>query len=148
MQLLADRLRMLNIDWNERPLSEADLYRLCRRFRVKLIEMPLGVSGFYYRAGGRDFIAIDSRLSGIERLKVAFHELGHFLFHAPDSGATASFHRVGRRTRKEIEADVFAVCALIPRTELEAKTICELIDKGWPPDLVAERHRVLERYNI
>lgn len=110
--------------------------------------MPLRVGGFYYRAGGRDFIAIDSRLSGVERLKVAFHELCHFLFHAPSSGATANFHGVGRRTRQEREADVFAVCALIPRAMLETKAAQEFIDEGWPPDLVAERHMVFERYRI
>jgi hypothetical protein len=97
MRLLAEKINKLKTGWNERALTEADFYRLCRRFKVSVTEMPLSVGGFYYRVGGRDFIAVNSRLAGAEKLAVLFHELGHFLFHAPDSGATANFHRVGRR---------------------------------------------------
>lgn len=66
--------------------------------------MPLRIGGFYYRVMGRDHIAVDSRLAGKAKLAMIFHELGHFLFHAPDSGAMANFQGVGRRTRKEVEA--------------------------------------------
>ena len=69
--------------------------------------MPLSTGGFYYRVMGRDFIAVDSRLPSAKKLFVLFHELGHFLFHTPESGATANFHSVGRRTRVECEADLF-----------------------------------------
>ncbi len=148
MHLLANRVRKLNIAWNVRALGEDDLYRICKRFKIRLVEMPLRVGGFYYRAGGRDFIAIDSRLSGVERLKVAFHELGHFLFHAPSSGATANFHGVGRRTRQEREADAFALCALIPRTYVETRTTAQLIDDGVTPEMIAERVRTYERYGV
>ena len=69
-----------------------------------------------------------------------FHELGHFLLHLPDSGTTANFHGVGHRDRKEREADIFAVCALIPRDWIVGRTADELVsDEGLPPDLVAER---------
>lgn len=146
--MLADRISKLNIGWNERPLDEPDFYRLCRRFKIKVTEMPLRVGGFYYRAGGRDFIAVNSRLSGIEKLAVLFHELAHFLFHSPDHGATANFHRIGRRTRKECEADVFALCAMIPRTMLAQRTASELIDDGFSVDVVTARQAVLERYGL
>ncbi|MBK6724807.1 MAG: ImmA/IrrE family metallo-endopeptidase [Acidobacteria bacterium] len=49
---------------------------------------------------GSDFIAIDSRLTGNERLMVLFHELAHFLFHTPETGESANFHRIGRKTRQ------------------------------------------------
>lgn len=149
MQFFTDKISQLDIGWNERPLGEADFYRLCKRYKIGVQEMPLTVSGFYYRLMGRDFIAVDSRLAGPQKLAVLFHEIGHFLFHTPESGATANFHGVGRRTRKEREADVFALCALIPRTWIESRSSQELIDdEGFPPEMLAERHKILERYRI
>lgn len=148
MQILVDKIHKLHIGWNERVLDEVDFYKLCRRFRINVTEMPLNVGGFYYRVGGRDFIAVDSRLRGATRLTVLFHELGHFLFHAPDSGTTANFHHVGRRTRKECEADVFSLCAVIPRYQIETRTGNELIDEGVPPETVIARRTVYQRYGL
>lgn len=148
MHFLTEKIRHLKIGWNERELTETDFYRLCRRFKIKVVEMPLGTGGFYYRVLGRDFIAVDSRLPREKKLFILFHELGHFLFHTPESGATANFHGVGRRTRIELEADVFALCALIPKQLIEAKAVQELIDESLSPEIVAERLAVLERYGI
>jgi Zn-dependent peptidase ImmA (M78 family) len=143
MHFLAEKISKLKIGWNERALTEDDLYRICRRFKVSVIEEPLSTRGFYYRLAGRDFITIDSRLSGTNRLAVLFHELGHFLLHVPETGPAANFHRVGRRTRKEIEADVFALCALIPHTIIESRRIDELAADGtYPADLIAARHKI------
>lgn len=148
MHFLLTKLQSLKIGWNEVPLSELDFHRLCRRFKIRVVEMPLTVDGFYYRAKGIDSIAISSTLKGAKRLAVMFHELGHFLFHAPDHGATANFHGVGRPTRKECEADVFALCALIPRDLLLEKTIDELIDLGFPADLITQRVSVYRRHGL
>jgi len=98
MHFFRRKLAQLKIDWNERPLDEQDL---CRRFKIRVEEMPLRCEGFYYRVKGIDSIVIDSKLKGAKRLAVMFQELGHFLFHAPNSGATANFHGVERPTRKE-----------------------------------------------
>lgn len=146
MRFVIDKISQLKTGWNERPLTEADFYRLCKRFRIRVTEMPLSVGGFYYRVMGRDFIAVDSRLAGAEKLAVLFHELGHFLLHTPASGATANFHGVGRRTRQEREADAFALCALIPRSWLASPTIEELADDGFPAEMIAERFAIYERY--
>lgn len=62
MRFLTEKIRHLKIGWNERELTETDFYRLCRRFKIKVVEMPLRTGGFYYRVMGRDFIAVDSRL--------------------------------------------------------------------------------------
>lgn len=140
MRLLCEKIRKLNIGWNESRLTESDFYRLCRRFHITVTEMPLATSGFYYRVKGQDFIALDSRLAGPRRLFVMFHELGHFLLHVPDTGATANFHEVGRRTRKEQEADDFAACAILPRTLIDRHTPEELIDEGFDAELVRQRY--------
>lgn len=148
MRFLTDKITKLRIGWNERPLTEADLYRLCRRFKIGVQEMPLTTGGFYYRVMGGDFIAVDSRLAPAEKLFVLLHELGHFLFHTPESGATANFHGVGRRTRKECEADVFALCALIPRMWIETRSPQELIDDGLTAEMIEARHAILRRYGV
>ncbi|MBK6750525.1 MAG: ImmA/IrrE family metallo-endopeptidase [Pyrinomonadaceae bacterium] len=148
MQFVVDKISPLCPGWNKRPLTEDDFYQLCKRFRIGVTEMPLTVGGFYHRVSGRDFIAVDSRLSGAERVLVLFHELGHFLLHTPDSGATASFHGVQRSSRKEIEADAFALCAVIPKTLLESRSTDELIAEGIDRDTLRERVEIYRRYRL
>lgn len=148
MRLLRQKLEQLKIGWNERELGDEDLYRICRKHKVEIVEMPLRVSGFYYRVKGRDFIAINSLLTGKKRLAVMFHELGHFLLHVPDSGATANFHRVGERTRKEREADLFALCAIMPMAKLANSSKHKLVDEGFDEELVAERLEIYRTYGI
>lgn len=148
MNIISQKLLQLGIGWNVRTLTEADLHRICKRFKVGVTEMPLTVSGFYYRVAGRDHIAVDSRLSGTKKLLVLFHELGHYLLHTPDSGATANFHGVGRRSRKEIEADVFALCAIIPKPRVESGTIDELLDEGIDPDMLRLRIEIYRNHGI
>lgn len=149
MQFLIEKISRLRFSWNKRPLAEADFYRLCRRFHIHVTEMPLRTNGFYYCMKGRHFIAIDSRLTGHKRLFVMFHELAHFLMHSPDDGVTANFHGVGKKTRKEFEADAFALCALLPKAWLERRTPYEIADdEGVPASLVAERAAVYKTYGI
>lgn len=148
MKLLRQKLEQLKIGWNERELGDEDVYRICRKHKVEVVEMPLRVSGFYYRVKGRDFIAINSLLTGKKRLAVMFHELGHFLLHVPDSGATANFHRVGMRTRKEREADLFALCAMLPTAKLSDTSHEELTLEGFDDELVEERLDIFRTYGL
>jgi len=148
MRLLAEKISKLQIGWNERPLTEDDFVTLCGRFGITVDERPLGVAGFYYRVMGRDFIAVDSRLGWPEKLGVLFHELGHFLLHAPRTGPSAGFHGVGRLTRKEREADAFALCALIPKSQIESRSIHDLIDQGFTAEMITGRYALYEQYGI
>lgn len=149
MQFLLKKVTELNFGWNERLLSDKDLYRLCRRFRIQVTEMPLRTDGFYYRVKGRDHIAVNSRLAEPLKLFVLFHELGHFLFHTPASGATANFHGVGGNDRMEREADVFALCSLLPRRSVSGRSVDELVDMtGLPHEKIVERIHLLQRYGF
>ncbi len=149
MKLLIDRISRLCIDWNERPLTENDFYNFCKKHKVTVAEMPLSVSGFYYCVLGKHYIAIDSKLPQPQKLFVMFHEFAHFLLHAPDSGSTANFHGIGRKTRKECEADAFALCALIPKSFIECRSIAELIEiDGIPETVLNERVQLLEKHGI
>ncbi len=148
MNFLLQKIAKLNIGWNECPLNDADLYGLCRRYKITVEELPLRVSGFYYSVMGRHFIAVNSNLKPDRKLFVLFHEFAHFLLHAPDTGATANFHGIGKKTRKEIEADLFALVALIPQPLLLQRSSAELVDEGFHPDDVSERTAIFERYGI
>jgi Zn-dependent peptidase ImmA (M78 family) len=148
MHFLLEKIKSLNIGWNERSLTEADLYRLCARHNITVDELPLQVSGFYYSVMGRHFIAVNSALPRQKKLFVMFHEFAHFLFHTPDRGATANFHGIGRKTRKEAEADLFALVALIPQATLAKRTAAELIEDGYDPEHVRDRLTILEKHAI
>src|SRR5258708_39699087 len=111
--------------------------------------MPLSVSGFYYCMKRRHFIAVDSKLPPQKKLFVMFHEFAHFLMHAPDTGVTANFHGVGKKTRKEAEADAFALCALIPRTWIESQTEQEMLeDEAITREMLHKRIRILQTYAL
>lgn len=149
MKLLVEAISRLNIDWNVRPLTERDFYRLCRRHKVSVDEMPLTVGGFYYSLMGGHYIAIDSRLPPGKKLFVMFHEFAHFLLHTPDATATANFHGIGRKTRKENEADAFAMCALIPQTDLTPDGIAKLtLDESTDMEMLKMRLDLLRRHGI
>ena len=149
MYFSLEKFSKLGIGWNERPLRETDFYRLCRRHRITVDELPLRVSGFYYGVSGRHFIAIDSKLPARKKLFVMFHEFAHDLMHAPDHNATASYHGVGRQTRKEREADHFALVALIPRIWLKTRTPDEIIaDEGVTAGELATRFSLFETYGV
>ncbi len=149
MLFLLDKISGLHCGWNEKPLTQDDFYRLCRRHKVKVQEMPLRVSGFYYCLLGRHYIAINSRLRTDKKLFVMFHEFAHYLMHAPDTGVTANFHGVGKKTRKEAEADAFALCAIIPKRWIECRHVNELTDdEGIPESIIKDRLLVYEAYGI
>jgi Zn-dependent peptidase ImmA (M78 family) len=149
MQLIIAQLQKLKIGWNERPLTEADFYRLCRRYGIRVTEMPLRVGGFHYRVLGRDYIAVDARLKPPEKLAVLFHELGHFLLHAPASATNASFHHVGRKTRAEQEADLFAYCCLVPRKWLFERDMAEIsAEEGISAEVLEARWEIYRRYGV
>lgn len=149
MRFFLEKIEALGVGWNQRSLTDADFHALCRRHKITVQEMPLRVSGFYYSMLGRHFIAVDSRLPSSKKLFVMFHEFAHFLMHAPDNGVTANFHGIGRKTRKETEADLFAAIALIPRCWLETRTAYEIsTEEGIDPEIVAERFEILKDRGI
>ncbi len=75
MNLLAQAIRGHVPYWNVRPLTEADFYRLCRKLKVKVIEIPLRVPGLFMQVGDKRYLYVNSRLQGVEWLRAALHEL-------------------------------------------------------------------------
>lgn len=149
MQFLSRKFSDVLPKWNKAPLTEWDFRRVCRRHGVTLQEMPLTVSGFYYSVLGQHFIAVDRRLSPAKKLFVMFHEFAHHLLHVPDGQATANYHRIGERTRKEKEADAFALCCLIPRTWLESEEVADLCaEAGYDMEMLRDRLELFDRFGL
>ncbi len=149
MLFFLDKISRLRCQWNKRSLTEDDFYRLCRRRKITVVEMPLRTNGFYYCVLGRHYIAIDSRLRQHKKPFVMFHEFAHYLMHSPDTGVTANFHGIGKRTRKESEADAFALCAIIPKTWIESRSVQELVEEdGLPSEIVAQRMAIYAQHRI
>lgn len=149
MLFFLDQISELRCGWNKKPLSEETFHRLCKRRKITVVEMPLRTNGFYYCVKGKHYIAIDSKLKRFDKLFVMFHEFAHYLMHAPDTGTTANFHGVGKRTRKEREADAFALCALIPTKWIEERALDELHgEEGIPLAILKERREIYEMYRL
>lgn len=137
------------LGWNKRVLTEDDFDRLCRRERIKVVEMPLLVSGFYMVRYGRRQIYLDSRPTGVRRLEAALHELGHHYLHAPLPTSSVRFFRLRPGTKEEYEADVFASVALMPAALFRKMAPAEVEEGyGYPRETVEFRLKVLELYGV
>lgn len=141
MKLALAKLKRCVRDLDKRPLTSVDFYRLCRREKIKVIEIPLSVPGFYVVCKGKAYIYLNNRLRGIAWLLAAFHELGHHFLHAPPFATVALFYQLKPDTKQEKEAQAFAIIALIPeplmRKLLASGEYTE--DEGLSAELLKER---------
>ncbi|HMQ03294.1 MAG TPA: ImmA/IrrE family metallo-endopeptidase [Pyrinomonadaceae bacterium] len=147
MKLLLTKIRKLDCGWNERALDENDFFRLCSKHSITVIETAQQTSGFYFSVSGKHFISVSGALRGPRRLFVMFHEFAHFFLHAPY--AAAHFKGVGTKTRQEIEADLFAACAILPQRMIAENSAQALVEElGFPEDLIADRITLFSSYGI
>lgn len=149
MNLLAKAIKAYAPAWNARPLTEDDFYRLCRKLRVKVVEIPLCVPGLFMQVGNRRFLYVNSRLRGVEWLRAAFHELGHAFLHSPPTGTVAYFFRLPPNSKREHEAEAFAAIALIPLRLVLSKLPWEIQEEyDYPTDLIELRKWIYDNYRI
>jgi len=105
--------------------------------------------GYYSSSKGKHYIAIKEGMPGFQTLFVMFHELGHYLMHAPGGLSEAKFSGKQGDTREEREADAFAYCALLPLDLLSNLTPQELVEvEGYPAWFLMRRLAVYDRYGI
>src|SRR5438128_61842 len=123
MRFLAARARRLRVGWGKRALTEADFHRMREQHGVLLLEVDndegrpwfgLNWKGYYTTVDGRPVIVINKALRGIMRLRVLLHEFGHHLLHAPET----CFFSEDSVEKGEVEAELFALVALIPKSML------------------------------
>jgi Zn-dependent peptidase ImmA (M78 family) len=149
MLFLAEKLKGLDLGWNEKPWTEDDFHQ-CREaqgiFLSEIEHDAMLWKAFYTVCEGVPTIVVNARLRGIERLHVLLHELGHHLLHAP----ATCFFSDDMQEKIQFEAEAFAVCALVPesllRKLLASKDYVE--DYGFPAELLRCRLKVLELYGV
>jgi Zn-dependent peptidase ImmA (M78 family) len=149
MNLAFRKLRRVVPDLNKRSFTLTDFYRICLREKVKVHEMPLRVPGFYMTDRGKAHIYLNSSLRGVEFLLAALHELGHHFLHAPPMKTVAYFYRLPPNSKKELEAQAFALVALIPDSLLKKFLASEEYaeDWGFAEEILKERSDLFIRYS-
>ena len=98
--------KLQQLGWNRQVLSLDDFYNACERERVVVFDAPMRELGAFFYRRRRPCIALNERLRGHTRTRVAWHEFAHFLWHVPGD--------YGHPDKTEYEADIIATCALIP----------------------------------
>src|SRR5438105_11084410 len=112
-------------DWNRRPLTEKDFFRLCKKLGVFVIEDSsddMVGNGIYTVIENVPVIFINGRVKGLERLWAMFHELGHHLLHSP----ATCFFSDNTHHKAQSEANMFAAIALIPERYVRQRYLWEL----------------------
>lgn len=127
-----------------RALGETDFYRICEELDIEIWwsnkRFPL-----FFSVPDDDLriIILPKRLSGLQMLFAAYHELGHCL---NDVGAEPCIAFLGGNDRREREADAVALVALFPSPRIEDAEypiFCRFSRKLWD-----DRQRLFFLYGI
>ena len=104
-----------------RSAAVPDFYEYCSRSNITVVYSNEISRGVYVLHDGKNYIFLNHNLAGVRLLRVAFHEIGHYLFHVPtQSQFAAEFFGVNHnKLKNEIEAEAVASMLLLPLIELE-----------------------------
>lgn len=92
-----------------------DPFEIVRGLNVIVVHFPLdGVRGFYQYFQRNNIIYLDERLPEHEQRFVLAHELGHMFLHRKSNAIFMDTRTQFNTSRYEIEADLFAMCLLVP----------------------------------
>jgi len=138
------------LGWNEHAFTAADFARLCRKEKIKVFDLPLVVPGFFLVCKGQRAIYLNSKSRGLWRLYSGLHELAHHYLHAPVETTSAFFFGLKPNTREEIEAEAFAVVALLPEPKL--RLLLGIPQSEWEcgitEEMIALRLKILDTYGV
>lgn len=134
--------RLCKLGWNRRVLTYADFEQACEDDQITVITKHLPDDlGQYRIEQSREVITLDRALHDPLRVFVAFHEFGHALYHVPG--------HYGLHAKTELEADVIAVVALLPRPLLYKLSPGEISEAlGYPLSLIDERYSILRNLQL
>jgi Zn-dependent peptidase ImmA (M78 family) len=137
--------------FNQKPLTETDFWRACRKEKILVRQIPLPVDGYYTRTKQRHYILINSRLTGFKWLHTALHEFSHYLFDVPGEMEANALFRGRKATRDDIRekfADAFALVCLMPMTDLVKISPADVNDDIWLANIVRDRIAVRTDFGI
>lgn len=126
------RIRQVLPHFNKKIHTEEDFWRVAKRHKIIVREMPMEVDGYHQRKRGRYYILINRDLRGIKWLHTAFHELCHFLLDVPVDADNYVMYR--RRLGDDSDprerfADAFATICIMPWDELVRLVAEEQVDE-------------------
>lgn len=117
---------------NERPVTEREIRRVAKKVGVEIVEGDVGPPGLYLPYGWAFFIVIHPGLTGVMRLWVLMHELSHHLLH--DAGMQLFDPRF--ETKADRQVNFISALALLPLEVVKTKTFSELLEEGYPRELL------------
>lgn len=126
MNLAYSRLKKKFRRFNKHAFSWQDVLKICHRERINIVFMPLidAVKGYYtttlktkYR---KKYIVLNNKLSSLECLFVALHELIHHFLHVTDQRTQTYYCRATEliESKEETEAYALAMMMFIPKPQL------------------------------
>ncbi|MFV0388420.1 MAG: ImmA/IrrE family metallo-endopeptidase [Pyrinomonadaceae bacterium] len=130
--------KLTTYGFGTRSLTEEDFHRICADFEIEVIYERVK-RPFYMRLMDQEFIVLNRRSRGLRNLFDSFHELAHALEHGGKSHEVALFRGLVK-SKEEVEADTFALLAIIPESALES--FLEENSTRFARKLFRERERV------
>jgi len=130
--------------------TERDAMEFCDRKGIHVRFGPEFPTGVWVMLREHHFFLLNSRLSGWLVAYVLFHEIGHYLFHAPTcSNVAVEFCDPHIRRKNHVEAEQVAALILLPPCEIE--DVYEFGAYNLYPelkDLLAVRWRIAKQHGI
>lgn len=133
-----------------RSANENDLLEFCTDQNIELVYSNEVSAGIYVMFGGSHFVFLNSRLVGLRLLHVAFHEIGHYLLHAPSrSRYAAEFFAAHANAKHHCEAESVAALLLLPPCDLHlALQSPEVYASDELRELIGLRLDIWQRYKL
>jgi Zn-dependent peptidase ImmA (M78 family) len=151
MNLLLSRIREVFPEFNKIAVTTEEFWRVCKKRKVIVRELPLLVNGYYERYLGRDYILLNNKLTPRQWLLTALHEWSHLQFDAPGE---AEHYTLYRRAcglvddPRERFADAFALVAVMPYRDLVRLSREDLSDDVWLMNLCRSRESVRNEFGM
>ena len=138
--------KLKRFGFNEREQREEDFYRICEIEKITVLELNVPTS-FYFACNGEFFIVIKKTLRGIKKTFSMFHELAHHFLHGGSSKPNAYFFGL-IESRNELEADMIATVAMIPKNKIGCLDFLEEHSNRFAKKIWKDRQKLYFLYGI
>lgn len=139
MFLTYRRLKYFLPELNEQVITPERIFEVFESLKVECAEIPLSRNGYYAVSDGANYVFLKRAMTALLLHETLAHECVHLLVHYP-----AAF----LLSKHELEAEAFALVAMIPRTDLPRlnRIKHQLDDESY--ELLKRRNKVSEIWKI
>jgi Zn-dependent peptidase ImmA (M78 family) len=115
-------------EFNRCSLTLEDLERICEAQNIELLYRNMRLlHGMAIQCDGVDVLRLNKLISYSEQVIAGFHELFHFLFHPVDSQVCLSYGRICNISKRELQAQIVGVIALLPISLVYKMTVEDMM---------------------